>query len=219
MRTKLITFNDGREPIVVSDEKIGYSERYIDEVFNIGTAAKNNAGFYKNCKKIIAQGFSQIDFKEGLESKFGVVDVKKLADDWWKNNPKNKDYALWEQRNGFIEGFKVAQELNTKKFSEEDMREAIAESWNSCEDNENEETFTQCFNRIIQSLLKPYQVFDVEVEMEYYYMSSEEFYGKSADWVACEKEQYNSIKLGLSRCPLKIEPKFTCGRIRILNKL
>lgn len=35
------------------------------------------------------------------------------------------------------------------------MREAIAEAWNSCEDNENNETFTQVFNRILQSLKQP----------------------------------------------------------------
>lgn len=43
----------------------------------------------------------------------------------------------------------------TKIYSEDDMREAIAEAWNSCEDNENNETFTQVFNRILQSLKQP----------------------------------------------------------------
>lgn len=52
----------------------------------------------------------------------------------------------------YTTGYNKAKE--TYKFTEEDIREAICEAWNSCEDNEDEETFTQVFNRIIQSLTK-----------------------------------------------------------------
>jgi hypothetical protein len=34
----------------------------------------------------------------------------------------------------------------------------------------------------------------IEVEMEYYYMSSVMHYGANADWVNCDKAQYDSIK-------------------------
>ena len=58
-------------------------------------------------------------------------------------------------RNGFIQGYTQCQEDNKdKKYTERQLREAISESWNSCEDNENGETFTQVFDRIINSLNK-----------------------------------------------------------------
>lgn len=42
--------------------------------------------------------------------------------------------------------------LLPKTYTEENMREAICEAWNSCEDNEDDEPFTEVFNRILKSL-------------------------------------------------------------------
>lgn len=39
---------------ILSDEEIKEGDYYLDEHNNIGKAFKNNAGFYRNCKKIIA---------------------------------------------------------------------------------------------------------------------------------------------------------------------
>ena len=36
-----------------------------------------------------------------------------------------------------------------KLYTVEQLREAIAEAWNTCEDNEDGETFSQCYNRIM----------------------------------------------------------------------
>jgi hypothetical protein len=58
-----------------------------------------------------------------------------------------------------------ALELTDRRFTEEDMREAIAEAWNSCEDNEDEETFTQALNRIVQSLSQ-HKSWEVEYKEE-----------------------------------------------------
>jgi len=98
--------------------------------------------------------------KENCDEIFGVVDVEKLANDYFKST--NENAVLW-RRIDFKVGFNKAMELNKDKvFTLEDMREAIAEAWNSCEDNEDEETFTQCFNRIIQSLQQPTEI-EVEI--------------------------------------------------------
>jgi hypothetical protein len=80
--------------------------------------------------------------------------------------PYSSSTTLNVQRMRFIHGFNKAMELNKNKlFTLDDMREAIAESWNSCEDNEDGETFTQCFNRIIQSLQQPKEI-EVEIVMD-----------------------------------------------------
>jgi hypothetical protein len=94
---------------------------------------------------------------------FGAIDVEKLAEE---EIPYSSSTTLNVQRMRFIHGFNKAMELNKNKlFTLDDMREAIAESWNSCEDNEDGETFTQCFNRIIQSLQQPKEI-EVEIVMD-----------------------------------------------------
>ncbi len=46
----------------------------------------------------------------------------------------------------------TGEKVYKKRYSEEDMREAIAETWLSYEDNEDNETFTEVFNRILKTL-------------------------------------------------------------------
>lgn len=46
----------------------------------------------------------------------------------------------------------------------------------------------------------------IEVEMEYYYMSSVKLYGKDAGWVKCDKIQFDGIKESIPTCPLKEIP-------------
>lgn len=59
--------------------------------------------------------------------------------------------------------------------------------------------------------------YNVEVEMEYYYMSSKKFYGNDADWIKCSKDTFDSIKREIPSCPLKIEPKLTNNTIKIIK--
>ncbi len=56
-------------------------------------------------------------------------------------------YAL---REGFVKGFKVAQE---RSYSKEEVNEIISASWIACEDNEGE-TFTQARARILEQFKK-----------------------------------------------------------------
>ena len=76
-------------------------------------------------------------------------DVEKLA---WKHCKKVNSNVGYHD---FISGYNKGHKAATKIYSEKDLREAIAEAWNSCEDNEDNETFTQVFDRIIQSLKQP----------------------------------------------------------------
>ncbi len=77
-------------------------------------------------------------------------------------------YDLYEninfvgQTRAYKAGFQKALEiLGDKKFTEYQLNEAIAESWNSCEDNEGE-TFSDVFQRIKETLQQT--EWDVEVE-------------------------------------------------------
>jgi hypothetical protein len=49
----------------------------------------------------------------------------------------------------------------------------------------------------------------IEVEMEYFYMSSELFYGGNADWVKCDKAQFDSIKETITNSIVKSVPATT----------
>lgn len=49
-----------------------------------------------------------------------------------------------------------AEWMQERMYSEEEVREIIAEAWNSCEDNEGE-TFTQTMKRILEQHKKQLQ--------------------------------------------------------------
>ncbi len=61
-----------------------------------------------------------------------------------------EDETSFYERKVWIDGYRAA----TKIYSEADLREAFTEGWNSCEDNEGDETYTQAFNRAMESLRK-----------------------------------------------------------------
>jgi hypothetical protein len=149
--------------------------------------------------KVIAQQ-DQIDFsalsKED-EKRIGYFDIEKFIDKI--DTPENLDQFSYGE--GIEIGFLKAQELlSDRRFTLEDMRKAIAESWNSCEDNEDDETFTQVFNRIIQFLSQP-KSWEIEVEMEYQDMMGM--------WV--------SKPTILEHLDRPSRPKFTNEKIKILK--
>ncbi len=91
--------------------------------------------------------------KQELEAK--IVELEAKAEYYEAINSRHR-------RGGALAQIFILQEIleynvkaATKVYSEDDLREAIAEAWNSCEDNEDNETFTQVFNRIIQSIKQP----------------------------------------------------------------
>lgn len=103
-----------------------------------------------------------IDFSQLSEEdckNIGWVDVEKLANEYFiKHNLLNKydDNYTTKQKTlrDFIEGFKAAQDINEKKYSEDDLRKAIR----MARFNEDVGDSTQYCNsddEIIQSLSQP----------------------------------------------------------------
>jgi hypothetical protein len=123
MKHKVITTVQGK---VVIDESAEIEEgcKYYDGI-NIGTAFKNNAGFYKDCDKIIATINHSID----LDVPMVIVqdEVEKLA---YKVFPKDIletskgcfDDINSADRNNWINGYKAAKEEEEDVYSEEDLR-------------------------------------------------------------------------------------------------
>ncbi len=154
-------------PIVVSDEKVTGVTAYNSESKQIEVFC-SHPKYDEWGLKIIAgiQQLPSIDFSALSEEdckKIGWVDVEKLARSYAKIHP-TKDIDEEERYfnsnckyyDAFKEGFKAAQSLNEKKFSEEDLIKAYLS--NSPTDEKGVKSF-------IQSLSQP-KVFDVEVEMK-----------------------------------------------------
>lgn len=117
MKAKLIILEN---PIVVTDEEIKEGDKSLLYSENIGcnilTHHEKVIEGYEG-KKIISTN-KPIDYN-GID--FGIVDVEKLA-----NAANGYNYAAKETKapifnEGFIEGFKASQQLNEKKFSEDDL--------------------------------------------------------------------------------------------------
>ena len=124
METRLIMLS---QPILVSDENIEAKTHYLTKDL---TFAKGSVSVPKNLgRKIIAgiEGLPKIDLSL-IAEKIGWVDVEKLAEEKY---PIQKGGSAWmptthdciqaNKQEGFIEGFKAAQSLNEKKYSENEM--------------------------------------------------------------------------------------------------
>lgn len=182
-------------PILVSDEEIkeGCSCYHIEHkkvgkfelsklsepVLNYDDDGAKALVSLEYCKKTIAgiPELPSIDFSILSEEdckKIGWVDVEKLATDNECGLPdsNSKDdmmnaTLIYERYGGFIKGFKAAQSLNEKKFSEDDMIRLAIRCWNIASKPEHGATYNvnKIAKEFIQSLSQP-KVFDVEVEME-----------------------------------------------------
>jgi hypothetical protein len=127
---------------------------YGEDGSKIASSAPNPMGklSLKNCEAI-ANGY---DLDELSSKKYPIENTGAMF------MPNRIEVTNIYRQEGFIEGAKAILEiLGDKKFSEHQLKEAIAESWNSCEDNEDNETFTQVFKRIMQSLQQT--EWDVEI--------------------------------------------------------
>ena len=160
MKYKLIMLPN---PILVSDEE----KQIFDRVWNsdVEKILRVSEVFMPHGNKIIAgiEGLPKLDLSV-IAEEIGWVDVEKLAEEnadsfvWDFESPEGNGYI--DHVEGFKEGFKVAQSLNEKKFSEEDLRKAI--EWAN---NGGGSSLSESANTFIKSLSQP-KVFDVEVEME-----------------------------------------------------
>lgn len=118
-------------PILVSDEKpkniVYVNNQIYKHAIRRFTLAFGNSNV-KDCKEIIAgiEGLPKLDLSD-IAEEIGWVDVEKLAYQKFKMIPSfnnglivNSDTNYFE-RKGWIDGFKAAQSLNEKKFSEKDF--------------------------------------------------------------------------------------------------
>jgi hypothetical protein len=97
--------------------------------------------------------------KQNCDSLFGVIDVEKLADDYFKST--NENSVLW-RRIDYKAGFNKAMELNKDKvFTREDIEEAFA--YGQLNQVHNQKYFSGS-KTYIQSLQQPTEI-DVEIEM------------------------------------------------------
>ena len=169
MKAQLILLDN---PVIVTDEEIkeGDSWIYINpkewDTPQDYTITKNNLGrewFEKlwdkeNYKKVIDK---PIDYN-GID--FGIVDVEKLAKDEVGGAIENDIDNIY--CNGFIEGFKASQQLNEKKFSENDMMDAIEYGFKYFRDSQNNGIDVPKGNKLQWLLNRKYTTKTFEVEIE-----------------------------------------------------
>lgn len=168
MKTKLIIINDN--PIIVSDEEIKDGECCINiqngvNENNIHYAIKEDCNTdATNCHKIIAglDNLPEIDFN-GLEEEFGIVDVENMVNKI--DTPDHLDYFSFDR--GFINGFKTAQSLNEKKYSLEEMKEAMLFAFDTFSEQLSRNEVEKCIGLYLNNS----KVFDIEIEMEPVYLS------------------------------------------------
>lgn len=229
METRLIMLP---QPILVSDETAIDGDLVLYSSYNPLRLKNNNLyslggdwaclpnqnSEFQPYRKIIAgiEGLPKLN-PSLIAGKIGWVDVeaelKKVYKEYAKdvNEFNVEEYINSAERFGVLELhkmiFKAAQSLSEKKYSEGDMINAFYAGQQRHDLFEADDYL---------KTLKPKEYL-VEVEMEYYYMSSTKFYSNEATWVKCSKDNFEGIKKVINSCPLKIEPKITNNTIKILK--
>ena len=166
------------------------------------------------CQLIIAgiPELPSIDFSALSDEdckKIGWVDVRKIAQKYREEKREQiiigKDKvqgitACLHAEQGYFDGFKTAQSLNDKKYSEEDMRKALWELgdvlFNNNQHGIKEDEPKKYFDTIIQSLSQP-KVFNIEVEMDFGVKDSGVYGSSSSSNISPIKPKItnNSIKI------------------------
>lgn len=166
-------------PIVVSSERIKINQQYLTSDYRVVNWHEDfeddvikNPIHWKNIipKPIIAgiPSLPTIDFSALSDEdvkKIGWVDVEKLATKY-ATNPGMMSYVFPDKKEGFVEGFKTAQSLNDKKYSEEDMRNAFnaGDRFGRC-DYTGRPDLAEDEDEYIQQLSQP-KVFNIEASLE-----------------------------------------------------
>ncbi len=121
-------------------------------------------------------------------------DVDELAKEYGESIGNKDGTSAFDYKRGYNKA------KEKYKYTEEDIRMAVRDG--SAMGEVNDEEYEEYVKWIIQSLSKRKMPVAFECEIEYFYMSSKEFY-KDADWVKCDKAQYESIREEIPTCPLK----------------
>ena len=198
--------------LVVDDSEIKEGDWCLDDCnVEFKVIEKGHAGLLRStgvtfveaaCKKIIAHlPLNGSPILEGVALLPPLEDdVEKLADDLYPIQieddwDKNKQY-----RDEFIEGYNKAKEKY--KYTEEQMKRIYEKGYSAGRNELNSRESDKIKYDYIQSLSQPKMPVGFECEIEYFYMASRMFY-KDADWVKCNKNQYESIREEIPTCPLK----------------
>lgn len=228
MKYKLIMLPN---PILVSDEQVENNQwRYNPHtnssfLFNHLDIDKGVLFPVLGSYKIIAgiPELPSIDFSGLTEEdceRIGWVDVEKLVKVIFPKWNLLKLHDWDNLKDGFTEGFKVAQSLNEKKFSEDDLKLFAIELIAKYKLGQLED-FTEV-NKIIESYSQP-KVFDVELEMEL--RDAEEVYfelnAKNGDYWNHHFHHYDSGKITIKKEFEHIysQPKITSNSIKISKVL
>ena len=212
------------DPIVVSDDEIKEGDLYLNGngVFKCsnkesGTCELAVNSLAKYNKKIIAgiPELPSIDFSALSDEdckRIGWVDVEKLAHKAAQQRfrlthiPLDNIHEYGGEILTFIEtwmmGFKTAQSLNDKKFTEKQMIDAVLQGMQKgmAIMNDIPETDNDWINNYVKRLAQP-KVFDIEVEME-------------------EKTNWIETNNGMTSTPVNyLIPKITNNSIKITKIL
>jgi hypothetical protein len=188
--------------LVVDDSEIKEGEMYfmesdIDDIRECGSY-DGIPLFEEGGKKIIAHlPLNESPILEGVDLLPPLEDeVEQLAQSAF-THPDFGKYKIGSTAyyNGYKDGYNKAKEKY--KYTEEDMRTAISETRKGM-------LFSKTYeDEYIQSLNLPKMPVVFECEIQYFYMSSEYYYGTEAGWVKCDESQYESIRKEIPTCPLK----------------
>lgn len=173
MKAQLIILDN---PIIVTDEEIEEQDFYYNpktRYIPIKQSWEDSHKMFEGAQKIISHN-KPIDYN-GID--FGIVDVEKLAEGMLTSHRDFKSEGMSEYQNGrfngIIEGFKASQQLNEKKFTLDDLRDAFesgedygktwSEFYNTDSISRAEAEKTSDFNDFIKELSIP-KTFEVEIE-------------------------------------------------------
>jgi hypothetical protein len=171
-----------------------------------------------NFKKIIAHlPLNDFPILEGVDLLPPLEDeVEELAEREYSEQSQSCDDDPNEFFNytgylkaGFINGYNKAKEKY--KYTNEDMltiRNNLVTllptgdvtAWDMIQAISK---YTKWFDNYVESLSQPELPTAFECEIQYFYMSSEYYYGTEAGWVKFGESQYESIRKEIPTCPLK----------------
>lgn len=141
-----------REGVIISFNEAKNIVKAFEALKEVVTISDRKHNAWDKAKEALnAVSFNQLPLSYGEVMRSNpeipsLDDVEKLAKDWYEKAKLNSSHIA--DPSSFKQGYKQAK--SESMFSLEDMREAIADSWSSCEDDS--ETFTDCMRRIIKSL-------------------------------------------------------------------
>jgi hypothetical protein len=162
---KYILIKTDNSLILVSDEEIKEGEPFYDFQLNV-VAWKTNTGItHLTDKKVLSQSPK---LSKEVADEIGWIDVEEMANEKYKycnkdNLDKITEDEIHNYKNGVKQGFQKAQELNQKKYSEEDLVKAMDKAREEIKNSVGNIHYSFDYNTIIQSLSQPQQ-YSVEAQ-------------------------------------------------------